>query len=476
MKNRIFLLIFFLFFNISYADTRTNLSEHVTDGIDKIFSEFGESIHAGVIVQKLNNDQILYQRNSEQYFYPASNQKLLTGYVALDYLKPNFKYKTQLFADVHKVSQGVLRDNVYLQFNGDPTLTRDQLDALIGELKKRGVRKITGKFFVDDSRYDQALWVPGSSWDDQKFCYGAPLSAIIIDRNCVNYTLNPSQQSSQPAILKPVVIPSLIKIKSEVTTSTNAEQRCVPALKVTPDNHYLLTGCMKVTDPVLNLSVAVQNPRLYAESLLNYLLRKHHIAAEGGVDFGEVPQGLQSFAVHDSVPLREIVTEMQKRSDNIIANSLFKTLGAAYHQQQATWENGKIALHSLLAQSLDIPFSEAALWDGAGASRYGLLTPHQISRLLYQANKQYNVAPEFISSLPISGMDGTLELRMQDPALLGKVRAKTGTATSASSLSGYVLTKNHETLSFVILLNGFAGSPEKYRALQEKICAFLMNL
>lgn len=442
--------------------------------INKILAEFGENVNIGILVENVKTGKELYKKNADRYFIPASNQKLLTAFAALNYLNPNFTYQTRLFVDTTKIQNGILNDNIYLQFTGDPTLTLTQLDGLIASLTQVGVKQINGKIIVDDSAFDRSNMSPGTTWDDQKFCFGSPISALIIDHNCINATLVPAANKDLPATLQLPNRPQFIRLVNHVMTRSQAAA-CNLELQATNDGTYEVSGCMKPQEPSKHLDMAITNPNRYTQAALLYLLDKNHIANSGKVEFQAINYAPKLLASAASKPLPDLISTMLKDSDNTIANSLFKTMGSFYTKEKGTWQNGRDALHDVILKTTQIDIAKSAMADGAGGSRYNYLTPQQIITLL----RKVYVSPQasvFIAALPVSGVDGTLKTRMTDPTTLGKIHAKTGSETAVTSLSGYVMTRKNHVLVFSIMMNGFVDLPAKYKALEDEICAALVDI
>lgn len=479
----IFLFILFLFpsqllakensnKNHTVKTTKKNTPTYVDapKEIDNIINHFGEDINIGIMVKNLRTNQILYGKNANRYYVPASNQKILTAYTALHYLGSDFTFQTALYADKTKISNNSLNDSVIIKFSGDPELTFAYLDNLLKSLRQAGVQTIKGKFIIDDSDFDQDFWPPGAAYDDRQACFGAPISTVIINRNCIGFQLN-ATHANQPVAINGAAT-QLIQINSQVTTQGNTSKSCSPQLQMQADNQYLLSGCLR-RGAKLNIGVVVQNPHLYVQNVMKYLLKKNQITVTDGVDFGTVNSQTPLLAVHKSRPLSELVTRMLKRSDNIIANALFKKVGYAYNHKQSTWENSGQAMQAILSQQVGIKFADHAFIDGAGLSRYNHITPAQITAILQRAYQQYATIPAAIQGLPIAGVDGTLAGRMSQVAR--KVWAKTGSEISVCSLSGYIFTHSNQTLSFSILINGFVGPLHKYRLLEDRICIALVG-
>lgn len=180
------------------------------------------------------------------------------------------------------------------------------------------------------------------------------------------------------------------------------------------------------------------------------------------------------FARQDSPPLKNLIATMLKESDNTIADALFKTMGANYAHEAGSFANGNSAVREILAQAAQLNFPKTTLIDGAGSSRYNFLTPAQIVTLLQKIFSSSG-GSDFVASLAISGVDGTLKDRLKDPLTLGKIHAKTGSETAVTSLSGYLETNKKQTLIFSIMINGFVDPAAKYKTLEDKLCKVLVT-
>lgn len=450
-------------------------NQKLTETINKIITTFDANLNIGMIVQDAMTGSVLYEKNPNRYFMPASNQKLFTALAALHYLSPRFTYQTRIYVDDSLIQNGTLNGDVYLQFSGDPTFTLAQLDHLINGLSQIGIKKLNGNFIVDDTLLDTVELSPGSTWDDKAFCFGAPLSALIINHNCVTATLTPASAPDQPAQLILPQEPQFIRLVNHVMTrGETISEDCELTLDTSDEKNYTINGCMKTSDTAKKLLMAVKNPHSYIQSAILFTLRNNQIQGTPKVSFEKIDHPPKLIATAASPPLKVLITTMLKESDNLIANALFKTLGALFAHDQGKWENGSKAVKNILNTSLKISLPNQLLVDGAGSSRYNLITPKQVITLLQHAYTS-PYAPTFISALPVSGVDGTLKDRMKDPTTLNRVRAKTGSEKSAVSLSGYLISNQKRMLIFTILINGFIESPAKYRTLEDQICSAIIT-
>jgi serine-type D-Ala-D-Ala carboxypeptidase/endopeptidase (penicillin-binding protein 4) len=466
------LLVFGLFSN-SFASSAESIL--LSKKIDELLKEdnFAQDLNIGILVQDAKTKEIFYKRNADRYFMPASNEKLFTAFTALHFLGANFNYKTNLFIDKTKIKNGILDDNAYWQFTGDPSLTIDQLESLINSLVQLGVKKIAGQIVIDDTAFDNVAKSPGTAWDDQDFCWGSPISALIINRNCVSAKLIPTK-INQPARLELPPNPQSMRFANQVVTES-ANTNCVIKVERIKDSTYKISGCIKKNESKKTIEMAVQHPRRNMQLVLAYLFKKNNIEIKQKFEFKKLTLTSQPYVSHTSLPLSMLITTMLKDSDNSIADAIFKTIGSIYTHDQGSFTNGNKAVREILFTTMQLDIPKTTIIDGSGVSRYNFLTPQQIVTLL---QKIYSspMAKNFLPALAISGTDGTLKDRMKEPLTLGKIYAKTGSETAVSSLSGYLETTNTKRiLIFSIMINGFIDSPNKYKLLEDKICQLLVK-
>lgn len=377
-------------------------TSNLVSAINSAIQNVDPNLNIGVAVKSMKYGDVLYTHNPHHPFVPASILKILTAEAALLYLGADYKFQTSIYTDASALSNGILRGNLYLVHSGDPTLTYYDLIELIDALKAQQITQIQGNIYVDTTAYDQVVYGPGWIGKDTRFCYGAPISASIINHNCLSLVSN---------ILE------------------------------------------------------------YNKSLVRTLFNRSGIQLNGSVLAGALPQKLPVIATHQSKPLSTLITEMLKKSDNIIAGSLFKKIGETYSQQPGSWENGSMAVSHILAQKAKVNTTGMNVLDGSGLSRYNQVTPSQMLQILDFAYHDTVTNYEFISGLPVAGVDGTLKNRLHNIAW--KVRAKTGTMSGVNSLAGFAVTRDKEPLAFVIIVNGRLGLGWRYKALEDRIVTTL---
>ncbi|MDE0504761.1 MAG: D-alanyl-D-alanine carboxypeptidase/D-alanyl-D-alanine-endopeptidase, partial [Candidatus Poribacteria bacterium] len=253
-----------------------------------------------------------------------------------------------------------------------------------------------------------------------------------------------------------------VAVSEEKTLHIERQTRPVPA------NVLTIRGSMPVNQEKVVLRVDIVNPALFCGTLFKEALVRHGISVEGVVRQGVVPNGASEITVHTSPPLSFILRKMNKRSDNLIAELLLKTLGAEIVGAAGTSEKGLRVINQFLNET-GIAKSQSTLADGSGVSRYNLLSASMLTNLLVHMFRDFSVMPEYVMSLPVAGVDGTLSWRMKQSEAEGVLRAKTGTMRGVTTLAGYAMTEDAEILAFAMLMSHYVGSSNPRRALQNKI-------
>ena len=205
--------------------------------------------------------------------------------------------------------------------------------------------------------------------------------------------------------------------------------------------------------------------------LRNELIEKG-IEVTGDVVPGTVPLDARAVAKHLSPPLADIIKLMNKPSDNWIAELLFKAIGAEVMGEPGTWEKGRDAVDEFLEEIIGEPPAHRFV-DGSGLSRYNLLNAALLTQLLVYMYQNFELMPEYVASLPVAGVDGTLSSRMQGVSAEKMLRAKTGTLSGVSALAGYAVTAEDEVFAFGILISHYVGSAVPARDIQDQIGNYL---
>jgi len=458
-------LLLCLVSNFSFASLAQDIKK-IVDGIP--------TTHVGLVIFDVSTGRRLYSQHPNYLYSPASIQKLFTATAALVYLGSEFRYHTQLLTS-GDIKGNILEGDLYIKFSGDPELNTNNLNALIKRLSDLGITHINGRVYIDNSSYDRIAYPPGWSWEDLSYGYAAPLSAVILDRNEFIMRMMPSTKpGNHPSIIVGLP-PNVVHFNNHITTTNGYTKHCPITVYSDAKNGYKLNGCINSKWGRQRRTLAIRNPEMYAEATISEQLKALNIEHNGHVRVKTAPKHSQKIAEFLSPPLKIVLKELLKNSDNLVANSLLKKLGEKYYKTQGNWQNGLRAMRQIYKDKSRINLKDSLINDGSGLSRYNMLKPSQFSKLLYFAYHNPRVRPYLMDALPISGVDGTLSLRMRQRAYRGKVIAKTGSMTGVSALSGYVKNKKHGMIGFVVIMNGFVGKSWPYHRVQDKICEALVN-
>lgn len=443
------------------------LSNQLSYIINSVAGETGAEI--GVYVRSMKDGDRIYSRNINRPLTPASTLKVMTAEAALIFLKPEYRFTTQLLTDAKVIKDGVLQGNVYIVLGGDPSLTYNDLVDLIMNLRSQEITGISGSVYIDDTAYDQSFYGPDWVYKDKGYCYAAPISASIINHNCLPFRVTPSKigQAANVETFPNFFYP---RIRNSVITKHNRAS-CSVHLSSDLGNGLEIEGCMPTGKSAWGVSYVVTDVSEYNRALFSDVLSNMGIKVVGEVTFGAAPKDSSMIAHHASEPLTELITDMLKKSDNVIAGALFKKLGQLYTKKQGTWETGSMAVSQILAKHTGMSLSGLKILDGSGLSPSNLTTPAQMMQVLDFAFHHSATNDAFISALPIAGVDGTLKHRLSNIAR--RVRAKTGTISGVVSLAGYVSTADNEVLAFVIMVNGNKGWTWKYKEMEDRIATAL---
>jgi len=472
------LLFVFMPFSFVQAGTKGSHKQQLADlkySIDKIIQQQDSSIHIGLEVVSLKTGQKLYQKNSNHLFVPSSNLKMFTAAAALYYLGVDYKFETSLFTD-GVIKNRKLQGNLYIKGSGDPELVDADLEALAFEIKLRGIDVIEGNIVVDNFDFDGIAQGPGWMWDEGAFECNAPMDALLVNHSCVEVFVKPSDELAKPPAVFLSPNTDFITLDNYARTSETEDDLNVERSWRTKENRIAIRGQIPFDCATKRYLVALEDPHLYAANLYYDQLRKQGIKINGSVVVKPVPKTATPLAVHYSRPLALIVEKMMKVSDNLIADCLFKKMGQEHLGSPGTWQRGAQAVRNFLAKEVGLDTSELVVLDGCGQSRYNLASPHQFVQFLSWMQEQFSMSSEFLTALPISGIDGTLQNRLCNPALRGRIRAATGSMIGVSGLNGFVTTKDGETLAFSLLINGFTKPVEEVRlSIEDQICQCLAN-
>jgi D-alanyl-D-alanine carboxypeptidase/D-alanyl-D-alanine-endopeptidase (penicillin-binding protein 4) len=429
----------------------------------------------GVLIESLKDGRVLYEKNGDLALVPASNFKLLVSATALDFLGPDQCIRTSLYTSGDRKPDSHLKGDVILVGEGDPVFKYDQLQALVAKFKKLGVKVVEGNVVGDDTWFDDIRLGWGWAWDDEPYYYSAQISALNLNENVVDVWVRPGKKVGDPALVKVTPPTSYMIVRNECTTGEAGSEKDLLVDRIRGRNTIRVTGKVPLDykPESAEEAITMDEPTLYTCQTLIEMLRREGITVNGQAVRGKKPDGAELVAVNTSPPVSELLAMMNKPSDNMIAECLLKTLGAQFKGKGSTAAGGEVELEFLKKVGADP--SAVGIMDGSGLSRMDLISPRNMVALLkYMYRHKY--AKFYMDSLPVAGVDGTLQNRMKDTAAQGNVKAKTGYVSRVSTVSGYVTTKAGEPLVFSIMMNNHLCRNKEATAVQDKILEVLVNI
>lgn len=432
--------------------------------------------HVGIKIVSLKTGEVLYARDDKLLFQPASTLKLFTTSAALSELGAGFRFKTVVYGDSPDVRDGTLSGNLYLKGFADPQLTTDSLTWIARQLKARSVERVTGDLVCDETYLDDWYYGKGWMWDDASSSSFAPIGGLTVNSNCVAVRVRPGLSEGEPAVVTPEPQTSYVAINNTaITRASDAGS----SLKVERkwrerENVITVTGNVNIGQPEKTFVLEVTQPAHYTCQLFSEILAANKIDISGKIKYGAVPDDSTELIRFSSAPLSEIIKEINKKSINLYAELLMKTLGAELQPPQGTADKGIAGIKTFL-RHIGIDTAAIEIVDGSGVSSYNLISPDQLAGLLSGIYRSGELRETFMESLSIAGVDGTLKSRMRKTLAEGRVRAKTGAHTGVSTIAGYTVTQDGEAVAFSIMIEGFLVEKAYITDIEDRILVLISS-
>lgn len=421
----------------------------------------------GILVQPLSSAPILYSRDAQKYFTPASNAKLLTTAAALQQLGANFRIRTSIYQS----GNGVLR----VVGRGDPSLSDTQLQTLAKQLRQKGITQI--KQLIADDSYIQGDIVNSTwQWEDIQSDYGAPVTSFILNQNVFSLKLVPQVVGKTPQLAwDDINEATRWRVNNQSITVAKNQPSFINVNRDLSGTILRIQGQIAADSQPYLVSLPVVDPNYYILRRFRTILATEKITL-GQTLVATSSANEQELAAVQSPPLSALLMETNQNSNNLYAEALLRAL--AFKQPRVANKNtadiGLEVIKTSLTQ-LGVDSTGYVLIDGSGLSRRNLVTPEALVQTLRGIAKTPS-ASVYRASLPIAGKSGTLKGRFVNTPAVGIVQAKTGTLSGAISLSGYVNSSQYEPLAFSILVNQSEQSPSVLRQAIDEIVVLLAQL
>ena len=407
----------------------------------------------GIVVRDVATGSNLLRVNPSTPRAPASTMKILPTWAALDLLGPAYSWKTRAWSDA-PVVKGVLKGNLYLQGGGDPLLTIERWWRFVNDLRQTGLRVIEGDIVIDQTRFTALAERPedfdGKSWRT----YNVLPDALLVNWQSSDFTIKPADDGDGIDItIQPfpdgLVVENRVKLGSGRCVGRNNQVSY--AIEPSKPDRVVASGRLSASCGPQTQRLAIMDAAQYAYGTFVTLWRQQGGQFRGGMLRAPVPPAARLLLTHESEPLSEIVRVTNKYSSNMMARSLVLAIAAEMNGTPATTASGEqTILDWLKTRGLVLP--ELVIGNGSGLSREASISPDSMAKVLIGAH-QSRFAPEFLTSLSLGGLDGTLQKRFQSLEDPSRVRMKTGTLRDVSCVAGYVTGKSGKVYAVVVFVN-----------------------
>ena len=465
LKKKHFLIAIFIAYqscsppkSLLYLEGNPELKNKIND----IIEYSGIDLNMGIKIVSLRDNKTLYAYNSQKLLMPASTNKLYTCAAALHYLGNDYTFKTRVLKN---------KSNLILKGGSDPDLKIDELDSL-AKFVSISVEKVD-TLYVDDTFLDSLNYGQGWMWDEGPWWYAAPVSALSVNDNCIDFYIEPGNVGRSAKIDH---FPKTSYITFENNSITVDNTLDFKKIKIDRDwvsnkNNFTVTGEILNTTKKDTLFRNIYDPTLFTGTIFKELLKKHGTKVKLLSLKHQDLSDYKEIATHKSDSLIVSAKNLMYLSDNLTAELLVKTMGIS-KEYPGNWNDGIKTVKTFLADSAGIDTSAIRIADASGVSRYNLTSAdHFIQLLTYMYTSPFK--DDFLYVLPMGGFKGTLENRLESTG--SKIRAKTGGLSGVSCLSGYAFSPQFGPLAFSILMNGYIGSSIDYRKLQDDILEILVH-
>jgi D-alanyl-D-alanine carboxypeptidase/D-alanyl-D-alanine-endopeptidase (penicillin-binding protein 4) len=351
-----------------------------------------------------------------------------------------------------KPTDNKVKGPLYLKGGGDPSFVSENMWFLVNAFMRTGVEVIDGDIIVDDSLFDAVRFDESREDNRVDRAYDAPVGAMSFNWNSINIFVRPGKKGEKAQVfLDPES--EYVKLENHAKTSDGSKINIDVSRKKAGDQDVIVVNG-SIGDDVREHVVFknITRPDLWSGYQLKSFLAQRGIKVKGEVKHGNAPENGYLAAESESKPIEHVLADMNKFSNNYVAEMLTKNLGLK-KSRPGTIAGGMYVIQDHLKE-LGISKEEAEIYNPSGLTRDNQITPKAMWKVLDHLRDDFRVQPEFLSSLPIAGIDGTLKKRMKGSEAERWVRAKTGLLTGVVALAGYLGRKDGSVLTFVMIYNG----------------------
>ncbi|MFO1415209.1 MAG: D-alanyl-D-alanine carboxypeptidase/D-alanyl-D-alanine-endopeptidase [Burkholderiales bacterium] len=425
-------------------------------GVARAFTSNGIPLSAvSVVVREAGQPTPLFTHDAERPVNPASVMKLVTTYAALDLLGRDYRWKTEAYLDGRLDASGTLDGNLILKGYGDPKITIEQWQAFMADLRAKGLVRITGDLVLDRSWFKLPEHDPSAFDAEPLKPYNVGPDALLVNFKAVRFAFAPDPARNAVAVRADPPLPDVaVGALPQLTNGDCGDWRAALAASWINGSAAAAAGFpgrYSQSCGERDWYVALLDHPHYVHGMFTTYFREKGGTFAGGVREGRVPRGATPFAVLDSAPLYDVMRDVNKLSNNVMARQVFLTLATAKHPPPATPALATEVVQGWLKEK-KIPLTGLVLENGSGLSRRERVTANGLARLLAAADAS-PVREEFASSLAVAAVDGTVQKRFRDGSVAGQALLKTGTLEGVRALAGYVIDAQGRRYILVAIIN-----------------------
>jgi D-alanyl-D-alanine carboxypeptidase/D-alanyl-D-alanine-endopeptidase (penicillin-binding protein 4) len=405
-----------------------------------------------VFVERIDTGEVVLSWNDAEPRNPASVEKMLTTLVALDTLGPAYAWKTDVYV-LGEVTDGVLDGDLLLKGYGDPYLVTERFWQLLRRIRQSGISTINGELLIDDSYFDIGDHDPAAFDREPLRAYNVAPNALLTNFKVVRYYFEPDTSSSRVRVLLDPPLENL-SVVNQLRVANGSCRGYQRGITITPNedvSRITFSGRFPSGCEVYSMDRTVLGHNEFTYGLFSALWQQSGGRITGKWNNAIAPEDLEPAISFESLPLSEIITKVNKHSNNVMARQLLYTLGAEALGAPGTEASGRKVVRQWLADK-GMNFAELKLDNGAGLSRESRMTARHLADLL-RYGYQSAYMPEYLSSLSLSGVDGTLSRRFRRGVLTGMAHMKTGSLDNVSSIAGYFQARSGNRYIVVMLHN-----------------------
>lgn len=404
------------------------------------------SIH----VEDIETGELVLEWMAEEPRNPASTMKLLTTLVALDTLGPAYRWRTDVYA-FGEVTNGFLDGNLLLKGYGDPFLVTERVWQMQRGIRQAGIRHISGDLLLDDSYFDVGSYDPAAFDRRPLRAYNVAPNALLMNFKVVRYWFEPDGQSVRVRLdpqLDNLQVDNRLRL---VPGYCGGYQRGITVTNNSDDDRVRFSGKFPAGCERYAMDRTVLSHNAFVYGLFTSLWRESGGTFKGSWQNVVLASEAEPILTFESPPLVDMISSVNKHSNNVMARQILYTLSAEVLGEPGTEAGGRQVIDEWLGRN-KLRFGELALENGAGLSREARITAKDMGALLRFAWAQPYM-PEYVASMSLTGLDGTLSRRFRDSDLAGKAHLKTGSLDHVTAIAGYLQARSGRRFSVVLLHN-----------------------